>query len=121
MSVVFLQGPVASVEGPAENREMLGTTGTFSERRSLAFAPSGPALGWAGLGWAGLCGVLGAMSSPPQPHSGSPFSPPPPLLCSLTHRSTGWGGGRPGRLCLGLECVLLQLKYLEQLSGARAL
>lgn len=95
--------------GPVENRETLGTAEGF-RAEDLAFAPSRPTLGWAGRGWAGLCGVWGPCHLHPSPTEGLSFLPPA-LLRSLAQRPAGWGGGRPGRLCLGLECVLLQLKY----------
>lgn len=104
-------------------REMLGTAGKFPELRSSAFALSRPTLGWAGLGWAKLdwvrlCRDLGSMSSTPDPLASlffPPLSPCPCLFPETVACRVGWWE-RETRLCLGLECVLLQCKYLGQLS-----
>lgn len=67
--------------------------------------------------WARLCGVWGPCHLHPCPAVGLLSPLLPARVCSWVLRPAGWGGGRPGRLCLGLACVLLQLKYLNQLSG----
>lgn len=95
--------------GPVENRETLGTA-NVSERTTWPLLRV--AQPWAGRGWAGLCGVWGPCHLHPSPTEGLSFLPPA-LLRSLAQRPAGWGVGRPGWLCLGLECVLLQLKYSD--------
>ena len=105
-----------------DNRKMLGMAEKFSGLRILAFALSGPTLGWAGLGGAEL-GFGGRVISTlaPQPLSRAPFCS---LLLSVP-RSVGLqagAGGRPGRLLWAWSaCVLLQLTYLKPLLGARSL
>lgn len=97
-----------------DNWKMLGMAEKFSGLRILAFALSGPTLGWAGLGGAvlGFGGHVISTLAPQATQQGSFLLPP--YVCSLIRGPAGWGWWKARKAALGLECIRSTPAYVSE-------